>query len=106
MRIGIVWAFADMDWFPWMAIFFLSGKAGRRELARARGSNTLKLQQTIEAHAKAHRTCLKPIFESAILGLEVVPLLRLGAIPWDLFIPLGNTIGRATLTLAWISVRI
>ena len=59
----------------------LPNEARRSKLARACRSNALKLQQTIEAHAKANRTCLKPVFEGVVLGLEVIPLFRLRSVP-------------------------
>ena len=71
----------QVAWIPLVPERRMSNAARRSELARACRSNTLKLQQTIEAHAKANRTCLKPVFEGVVLGLEVIPLFRLRSVP-------------------------
>ena len=73
MWIGIVGAFADMAWFPWMAIFFLSDEAGRRELARACAPDHMEIQKTVEGHAEANGARLKPVLESVRRCLEEVP---------------------------------
>ena len=73
MWIGIVGAFADMAWFPWMAIFFLSDEAGRRELARACAPDHMEIQKTVEGHAEAKGARLKPVLESVCRCLQKVP---------------------------------
>ena len=73
MWIGIVGAFADMAWFPWMAILFLSDKAGMRELAWPSAPDHMEIQKTVEGHAEANGARLKPILESVRRCLEKVP---------------------------------
>ena len=69
----VVWAFADMAWFPWMAILFLSDKAGRRELAWPSAPDHMEIQKTVEGHAEANCARLKPVLESVRRCLEKVP---------------------------------
>ena len=71
--IGIVGAFSDMAWFPWIAVFLLAYEACRRELARSCAPNHVEVQKSVEGHAEADGARLKPVLESMRRCLEKVP---------------------------------
>ena len=71
--IGVVWAFSDMAWLPRMAVLFLSDKAGRRELAWPSAPDHMEIQKTVEGHAEANGSRLKPVLESVCRCLQKVP---------------------------------
>ena len=73
LRVGVVRHTMDVAWIPLIPEGRLPNETRRRELARSCRSDTLKLQQPIEAHAEAHRTGFQPILEGVILGLQVIP---------------------------------
>ena len=81
LRIWVVWHALDVTGITCIPVRRLPYEIARRVLAGPRWANWTEVQQPVEAHAQPDGPTFEPVFQSIVLGLEIVPLLRFISLP-------------------------